>query len=37
VNTALPHRPRDPAALDALAVRWGLGGSLHRLLSTLQV
>lgn len=37
VDTALPHTPRDPAALDELAVRWGLGGSLHRLLSTLQV
>jgi len=36
VDTALPHAPRDPAALDALAARWGLGGSLHRLLSTLQ-
>ncbi|MFF3764141.1 5'-3' exonuclease H3TH domain-containing protein [Streptomyces sp. NPDC001922] len=31
----LPHTPRDPAALDALAERWGLGGSLQRLLSTL--
>ncbi|MFD9331936.1 5'-3' exonuclease H3TH domain-containing protein [Streptomyces sp. NPDC060065] len=37
VDTALPHAPRDPATLDELAVRWGLGGSLHRLLSTLQV
>ena len=27
--------PRDPAALDELAARWGLGGSLQRLLSTL--
>ncbi|WP_329460433.1 5'-3' exonuclease [Streptomyces sp. NBC_01497] len=35
VDTALPVRPRDPAALDALAERWGLGGSLTRLLSTL--
>ncbi|MFJ6087478.1 5'-3' exonuclease H3TH domain-containing protein [Streptomyces sp. NPDC092369] len=35
VDTALPHSPRDPAALDALAARWGLGGSLHRLLVTL--
>ncbi|MDH6216977.1 5'-3' exonuclease [Streptomyces pseudovenezuelae] len=35
VDTALPHTPRDPAALDALAARWGLGGSLHRLLVTL--
>ncbi|MFG2383467.1 5'-3' exonuclease [Streptomyces avermitilis] len=36
VDTALPGAPRDPAALDELAARWGLGGSLHRLLSTLQ-
>ncbi|MFD4788945.1 5'-3' exonuclease H3TH domain-containing protein [Streptomyces sp. NPDC058459] len=36
VDTALPHTPRDPAALDALAARWGLGGSLQRLLSTLE-
>jgi 5'-3' exonuclease len=35
VDTALPAAPRDPAALDALAERWGLGGSLTRLLSTL--
>ncbi|MGW1212176.1 5'-3' exonuclease [Streptomyces sp. NPDC002499] len=35
VDTALPHTPRDPAALDELAARWGLGGSLHRLLVTL--
>ncbi|MET8901903.1 5'-3' exonuclease [Streptomyces sp. NPDC004538] len=35
VATALPHGPRDAAALDALATRWGLGGSLHRLLTTL--
>ena len=25
--------PRDPAALEALADRWGLGGALQRLLS----
>ncbi|MFJ6570406.1 5'-3' exonuclease H3TH domain-containing protein [Streptomyces sp. NPDC091292] len=36
VDTALPHAPRDPAALDTLATRWGLGGSLNRLLTTLQ-
>ncbi|MFF1450928.1 5'-3' exonuclease H3TH domain-containing protein [Streptomyces sp. NPDC058274] len=36
VDTALPHAPRDPAALDELAARWGLGGSLQRLLATLQ-
>ncbi|MFD5553264.1 5'-3' exonuclease H3TH domain-containing protein [Streptomyces sp. NPDC127068] len=35
VEPALPHAPRDPAALDRLAERWGLGGSLHRLLATL--
>ncbi|MFR9798953.1 5'-3' exonuclease [Streptomyces sp. MS06] len=35
VDTALPHAPRDPAALDRLAERWGLGGSLRRLLDTL--
>ncbi len=26
VDTALPHAPRDPAALEGLAARWGLGG-----------
>ncbi|MET7612562.1 5'-3' exonuclease [Streptomyces seoulensis] len=36
VDTALPHTPLDPAALDALAARWGLGGSLQRLLTTLE-
>lgn len=36
VDVALPREPRDPAALDELAARWGLGGSLQRLLSTLQ-
>ncbi|MEU2560682.1 5'-3' exonuclease [Streptomyces longispororuber] len=36
VEVALPREPRDPAALDELARRWGLGGSLSRLLSTLQ-
>jgi 5'-3' exonuclease len=35
VGTALPVEPRDPELLDALASRWGLGGSLQRLLSTL--
>ncbi|MER8224001.1 5'-3' exonuclease [Streptomyces sp. NPDC094143] len=35
VTTALPRAPRDPAALEALAARWGLGGSLERLLTTL--
>ncbi|WP_130339670.1 5'-3' exonuclease [Streptomyces sp. BK022] len=36
VDIALPHAPRDPAALDALAARWGLGSSLQRLLTTLE-
>nr|BFD85799.1 5'-3' exonuclease [Streptomyces sp. Xyl84] len=35
VGTALPRTPRDPAALEELAARWGLGGSLQRLLGTL--
>ncbi|MFB7505143.1 5'-3' exonuclease, partial [Streptomyces broussonetiae] len=35
VDTALPHAPRDPAELERLAERWGLGGSLQRLLATL--
>ncbi|MFD6414237.1 MULTISPECIES: 5'-3' exonuclease [Actinomycetes] len=35
VATTLPRGPRDATALDALAARWGLGGSLHRLLTTL--
>ncbi|MEU3980018.1 5'-3' exonuclease [Streptomyces sp. NPDC026672] len=37
VDTRLPRTPRDPAALETLAVRWGLGGSLQRLLTTLMV
>ncbi len=36
VDPVLPRTPRDPAALDALAARWGLGGSLRRLLTTLS-
>jgi 5'-3' exonuclease len=36
VDTALPKAPRDAAALETLAARWGLGGSLQRLLTTLQ-
>ncbi len=36
VDTALPRTPRDPAALEALSGRWGLGGALQRLLSTLE-
>ncbi|MBP0457240.1 5'-3' exonuclease [Streptomyces montanisoli] len=35
-GTALPARPRDAAALDALSERWGLGGSLARLLAVLS-
>ncbi|MFE7647289.1 5'-3' exonuclease [Streptomyces phaeoluteigriseus] len=35
VSTGLPRTPRDPAALEELAERWGLGGSLQRLLTTL--
>ncbi|MFF8943981.1 5'-3' exonuclease H3TH domain-containing protein [Streptomyces sp. NPDC014864] len=35
VDTALPRTPRDAAALQELAARWGLGGSLQRLLTTL--
>ncbi|MFF5026601.1 5'-3' exonuclease [Streptomyces collinus] len=35
VDTALPRTPRDPSGLEALAARWGLGGSLQRLLTTL--
>lgn len=35
-DPALPTTPRDPAALELLDTRWGLGGSLQRLLSTLQ-
>ncbi|MFD9775755.1 5'-3' exonuclease H3TH domain-containing protein [[Kitasatospora] papulosa] len=35
-DPALPREPRDPAALEALAARWGLGNSLQRLLLTLQ-
>ncbi|QES40608.1 flap endonuclease [Streptomyces venezuelae] len=36
VDIALPDTPHDPAALDELAARWNLGGSLQRLLSTLH-
>ncbi|MEN3584593.1 5'-3' exonuclease [Streptomyces sp. ZYX-F-203] len=36
VDTTLPRSPRDPATLAALATRWGLGGSLERLLGTLR-
>lgn len=36
VDTALPREPRDSKELDELATRWGLGGSLQRLLTTLH-
>jgi 5'-3' exonuclease len=32
---ALPAEPRDPHALSALAERWGLGGSVDRLVKAL--
>ncbi|MGP3949071.1 5'-3' exonuclease [Streptomyces sp. 7N604] len=35
-DPALPRTPRDPDAVLALAERWGLGGSLQRLLTALQ-
>ncbi|MFF8954743.1 5'-3' exonuclease H3TH domain-containing protein [Streptomyces sp. NPDC014894] len=35
-DPALPKGPRDPAALEELAARWGLGGALQRLLTTLR-
>lgn len=35
VDISLPHGPRDGATLEGLAERWGLGGSLQRLLLTL--
>jgi 5'-3' exonuclease len=35
-DPALPREPRDPAALDELAGRWGLGGSLRRVLDILE-
>ncbi|QNE79504.1 flap endonuclease [Streptomyces finlayi] len=35
-DPALPREPHDPAALEALAEQWGLGGALVRLLSTLR-
>ncbi|KUH39128.1 MULTISPECIES: 5'-3' exonuclease [Streptomyces] len=34
-DPALPSAPADPEALRALAQRWGLGGSLERLLTVL--
>ncbi|MEU0058327.1 5'-3' exonuclease [Streptomyces sp. NPDC006334] len=35
VDVTLPRAPREPEMLEALARRWGLGGSLQRLLTTL--
>ncbi|MEU9733295.1 5'-3' exonuclease [Streptomyces sp. NPDC048002] len=35
VDTAVPRAAHDPVALQGLAERWGLGGSLQRLLTTL--
>ncbi|MFI6036582.1 5'-3' exonuclease H3TH domain-containing protein [Streptomyces sp. NPDC051315] len=35
VDTTLPRTPREPETLEALARRWGLGGSLQRLTHTL--
>ncbi|HEV7628846.1 MAG TPA: 5'-3' exonuclease [Streptomyces sp.] len=34
-DAALPSQPRDPEALARLSERWGLGGSLQRLLAVL--
>lgn len=34
-DAALPSEPRDPMTLEELAARWGLGGSLQRLLTVL--
>ncbi|NED10061.1 5'-3' exonuclease [Streptomyces sp. SID9124] len=35
-DAALPAGPRDPAALEALVARWGLGGAVGRLLDVLH-
>jgi 5'-3' exonuclease len=35
-DARLPSVPRDPAALDALADRWGLGSSVTRVLTALR-
>jgi len=35
-DSALPSEPLDPATLEELAARWGLGNALQRLLTTLQ-
>lgn len=36
LDVTLPVTPRDPAAVRELGERWGLGGSLERLLDTLS-
>ncbi|MEU3557218.1 5'-3' exonuclease [Streptomyces fragilis] len=36
VDTTLPKAPRDPEMVEALGARWNLGGSLQRLLLTLE-
>jgi 5'-3' exonuclease len=36
LQDALPHQPRDPAALLALSDRWGLESSLERFLQALE-
>jgi 5'-3' exonuclease len=35
-DPALPHAAREPERLEALSARWGLGGSLRRLLDALR-
>ena len=37
LDDALPRSPRDPAAVVALADRWGLDSALERLLAALEV
>ncbi|GAA0688017.1 5'-3' exonuclease [Kitasatospora atroaurantiaca] len=34
-DPAVPHEPLDPMTLEELSTRWGLGGSLDRVLSVL--
>jgi 5'-3' exonuclease len=36
VDDALPRTPADPAALDALAERWGIAGPVARLVGVLD-
>ncbi|WP_330242148.1 5'-3' exonuclease [Streptomyces sp. NBC_00525] len=35
-DPALPAGPRDPAALETLVARWGIGGAVGRLLDVLR-